>query len=222
MGKIIIFVLLWRLLGNPLLALLVLLAVVYILDRRFIGFLPSFVKPFKRGRRLSQLRQELTANPHNTGSKLEAARLLIEKKRYKEALDYLEQVRPIMDDSAEVLYEIGYCYLKLGDVEEGERIVLQSLEMNPRLKYGEPYLRLGEAVASMHPERAIGYLEQFRREHSSSCEAYYKLGKLYARLGRQREAGEAFRETGQIYRSLPKYKRRTERRWALLAGLQRK
>lgn len=222
MGKIIIFVLLWRLLGNPLLALLILLIVLYLLDRRFIGLFPSFVKPFKRSRRLTQLRNELAANPHNTGSKLEAARILMEKKQYHQALEYLEQVRPIMEDSADVRYEIGLCQLKLGQMEEGERLILQSLEMNPRLKYGEPYLRLGEAVSVTHPERAIGYLEQFRSEHSSSCEAYYKLGKLYGQLGRQHEAAEAFRETVQIYRSLPKYKRRTERRWALLAGFQRK
>ncbi len=222
MGKIIIFVLLWRLLGNPILAILVLLAILYLIDRRFFGFTPSFVKPFKRSRRLSQLRQELVANPHHTRNKLEAARLLIEKKQYTAALEYLDQVRPIMEDSPEVLYEIGYCYLKLGRVEEGEKLILQSLEMNPRLKFGEPYLRLGEAVASVYPEKAIGYLEQFRSEHSSSCEAYYRLGKLYAQLGRTQEAAAAFKATIQMYRSLPKYKRRTERRWAILAGLQKK
>ncbi|WP_409345504.1 tetratricopeptide repeat protein [Paenibacillus sp. MBLB4367] len=221
MGKIIGFVLLWRLLGNPILALLVLLAILYLLDRRFIGLMPSFVKPFKRSRKLARLRQELAASPHHTSGKLEAARLLIEKKKYKEALDYLEQVRPIMDDSAEVIYETGFCRLKLGDIAEGERLVLQSLQMNPRLKYGEPYLKLGEAFAESDPGKAISYLMQFRTEHSSSCEAYYRLGKLYAQLGRAAEAKDAFRETVQIYRSLPKYKRRSERKWALLARLQR-
>jgi len=221
MGKIIGFVLLWRLLGNPILALLVLFVILYLLDRRFIGLMPSFVKPFKRSRKLSRLRQELSASPHNTSGKLEAARLLIERKKYKEALDYLEQVRPIMDDSPEVIYETGFCKLKLGDIAEGERLVLQSLGMNPRLKYGEPYLRLGEAFALTDPDKAIGYLVQFRTVHSSSCEAYYRLGKLYAQLGRGAEAKDAFRETVQIYRGLPKYKRRSERKWALLAKLQR-
>jgi tetratricopeptide (TPR) repeat protein len=221
MGKIIGFVLLWRLLGNPILALLVLFVILYLLDRRFIGIMPSFVKPFKRSRKLSRLRQELSASPHNTSGKLEAARLLIERKKYKEALDYLEQVRPIMDDSPEVIYETGFCKLKLGDIAEGERLVLQSLGMNPRLKYGEPYLRLGETFALTDPDKAIGYLVQFRTVHSSSCEAYYRLGKLYTQLGRGAEAKDAFRETVQIYRGLPKYKRRSERKWALLAKLQR-
>ncbi|MFK7691743.1 tetratricopeptide repeat protein [Paenibacillus sp. HJGM_3] len=220
MVKILGFVLLWRLLGNPFLALLVLLIVLYLLDRRYVGLFPSFVKPLKRNRRLAQLRQELAANPHHTSSKLEAARLLIEKKRFREALGYLEQVRPIMEDSAEVVYEMGYCLVKLGETDEGVRLMVQGLEMNPRLKYGEPYLRLAEAVGTADPERAIGYLEQFRREHSSSCEAYYKLGKLYTQLGREDEAKLAFRETGSIYRSLPKYMRRKERRWAMLAWLK--
>jgi tetratricopeptide (TPR) repeat protein len=222
LGKIIIFVLLWRFLGNPILAVLVMLAILYLLDRRFFGFTPSLVKPFKRNRRLSQLKQELAANPHHTRNKLEAARLLMDKKQYAAALEYLEQVRPVMEDSAEVLCETGYCLLKLGRVEEGEKLILQSLKMNPRLKFGEPYLRLGEAVASTDPQKAIGYLEQFRSEHSSSCEAYYRLGRLYAELGRTQEAAAAFKETLQMYRTLPKYMRRTERRWAVLAGLQKR
>lgn len=221
MGKIIIFVLLWRLLGNPILALLVLLAVVYLLDRRFVGLFPSFVKPFKRSRRLARVRQELASNPHNTSGKLEAARLLIDKKRYAEALVYLEQVSAIMDDSPEVLYEKGLCLMKTGKVAEGEAFILHGLELNPRIKYGEPYLRLGEAFAVTQPDKAIAYLERFRTVNSSSCEAYYRLGKLYAQLGRREDARDAFRETGALYRGLPKYKRRSERRWVLLAKMQR-
>lgn len=221
MGKILIFALLWRLTGNPFIAILVLLVVIYLLDRRYVGLTPSFVKPFRRNRRLSRLRYELKHQPHHTSGKVEAARLLIEKKRYREALPYLEEARRVMDDSAEVLYDIGLCRLRLGDLAEGEALILEALEKSPRVRYGEPYLRLGEAFTQSDPEKAVHYLEEFRVLNTSSCEAYYRLGQLYADLGRKDDARSAFQEAVHIYQGLPKYKRRSERRWAILSMLKK-
>lgn len=217
MGKFFLFSLIFWLTGNPFIAILVLLAIIYVLDRRFIGLTPSFLKPYKRSRRLSAVRRELESRPHDTRSKLEAARLLMEKNKYGEALVYLEQVLPVMDDSAEVLVETGLCKLKTGQAEEGEAFILRGLELNPRVHYGDPYLRLAEALKTSHPEKALGYLERFREVHSSSCEAYYRLGQLYELMGRKDDAKAAYEETARIYRGLPKYKRKSERRWALLA-----
>ncbi|MEB3100292.1 tetratricopeptide repeat protein [Ferviditalea candida] len=217
MGKFMIFSLLWWITGNPLLALLVLLIIVYVLDRRFVGVFPDISRPFKLNRRLAKLLQELRVHSHNTSGKLEAARILIEKKRFGEAKAYLEQIVPVMEDSAEVLYELGLCHLKLGELEVGEKLMQKALSINPRVKYGEPYLRLGEAFLKADPGKALHYLENFRKEQSSSCQAYYLLGKLYNELGRKEDANRAFREISEIYRVLPKYKRKQERRWVLLS-----
>jgi tetratricopeptide (TPR) repeat protein len=217
LAKIFIFLLLWRLTGNPFLAVLVLLVILYFIDRRFIGLTPSLTRPFKRNRRLNQIKFELLTHPHNTSGKLEAAWLLIEKKNYAQALLYLEEVNRVLEDSAEASFATGVCYLKLGDLEQGEKWVLQSLSINPRVRYGEPYLRLGEALAVVQPEKALKYLQQFREVHSSSCEAYYRLGQLYEHIGRKEESRLIYKETLDIYHGLPKYKRRTERRWALMA-----
>lgn len=216
MSKFFLFALLWWLVGNPFLALIVLLVILYLLDRRFIGLSPSLLKPFRRNRRLSKLKRELALAPHHAGNKLEAARLFIEKGSYQEALTLLEQVLPVYD-SADVLYEIGLCRLKLGQVEEGRGLIERSLGMNPRVKYGEPYLRLGEALAATRPDEAIRYLEQFRGVNSSSCEGAYKLGRIYESLGNREEAKRAYGDALQIYRGLPRYKRRAERRWAILS-----
>jgi tetratricopeptide (TPR) repeat protein len=220
--KLFIFFILWRLTGNPILAVLVLLVILYFIDRRFIGLTPSLSRPFKRNRRLKQIKFELLTQPHNTSGKLEAAWLLIEKKEYTQALHYLEEVHRILDDSAEAAYATGLCYLKLGDLEQGEKWVLQSLVINPRVRYGEPYLRLGEALAMVQPEKALNYLQQFREVHSSSCEAYYRLGQLYERIGRKAESRATYQETLDIYHGLPKYKRKSERRWALRAWLKKR
>ncbi|MDF2960264.1 MAG: repeat-containing protein [Paenibacillus sp.] len=217
MSKVLLFFLLTWLTGSPIVAILVLLVVFYVLDRRFIGLTPSIMKPLQRARKLSRLRQELRMSPHQNSSKLELARVLMERKQYSEASELLEQVASVMDDSAEVRAELGICKLKLGHLEQGEQLLLEAIGMNPRVKYGEPYLRLAEAWADREPSQAIAYLERFKEVNSSSCEAYYRLGGLYDRLGRIEEAREAYRETVELYRGLPKYKRRFERKWALLA-----
>jgi tetratricopeptide (TPR) repeat protein len=220
MAKFGLFALLWYLTGSPIIAILVLLAVGYFLDRRFIGLTPSLTKPFKRRRRLAVLLGTLRLNPHDTSAKLEAARLYIEMRRYRDALSLLQEAYERTDESPEVLYDIGLCRLMTGAEAEGESLILQSLEANPRIRYGEPYLRLGEALAISDPTRAAAYLEQFRSIQSSSCEAYYRLALLYKRLGRTAESRDALRETLELYRGLPAYMRRLSRRWALLAWLR--
>ncbi|WP_028547951.1 tetratricopeptide repeat protein [Paenibacillus sp. UNC451MF] len=220
MSKLLLFVALTWLTGSPIIALIVLLIIFYALERRFIGLTPSIFKPIQRARRLSKLRQELRMNPHQTSAKLDVARLLIERNQYREAAELLEQIRAVMEDSADVRAELGVCKLKLGHLEEGEKLLLEAIEMNPRVKYGEPYLRLAEAWADREPGKAIHYLETFGSVNSSSCEAYYRLGQLYTRLGQKEEARRAYRETVELYRGLPKYRRRFERRWAMLARLK--
>jgi tetratricopeptide (TPR) repeat protein len=110
--------------------------------------------------------------------------------------------------------EIGLCRLKLGQLEEGEKAMLQGISMNSRVHYGEPYLRLAEAFSGVSPEKALGYLGDFRQVHSSSCEAYYRQGQLYEQLGRKEDAKQAYQEAARIFRALPKYKRKSERKWA--------
>jgi tetratricopeptide (TPR) repeat protein len=219
-SKFILFTLLLYITGNPIVAIIVMLIILYAADRRFLGMTPSILRPFQLNRKLSRLRAEVRANPHHTSAKLELARVLVEKKKYAEATAFLEQVITILEDSADAHYELGFCYLKLGRIERGEAMLHRALELNPRVRYGEPYLRLGEAYATIDPAKAIQYLERFRAVHSSSCEAYYRLGKLYEKLGRKDKAKSAYRETLEIYRALPQYSRRAQRRWALLARLK--
>lgn len=222
MSKFLLFGLLTWLFGSPIIAIIVLLLVYYFLDRRYIGLLPNLSAPLKRNRRLRELRRHLATHLHDTSSKLEAARLLVQRGKYGEAERYLREIQPIMVESADVLYLLGICRLESGDLAEGERLMLQSLELNPRVAYGEPYLRLGEALGRTDAVKAIEYLNAFRSLNTSSCEAYYRLGQIYTRLGREQEARQAYRETQEVYRLLPKYKRKTERKWALLAALRRK
>ncbi|KEO82313.1 tetratricopeptide repeat protein [Tumebacillus flagellatus] len=215
MSKFFLFYILLTLTRSPIVAILVLLVIVYLADRRFVGLLPSLVEPFRRSRRISQLRNDLRINPNDTQAKVELARLLLDKKRYEEAHTLLEEARLVMRDSADVLCESGYALLKTGNLAAGEARIREGLALNPRAKYGEPYLKLAEALSAVDQGKAVQALQHFQEIHSSSCEAYYRLGLLYQQLGKAEEAKRAFRESVDIYRSLPKYKKRSERKWAL-------
>lgn len=220
MAKLIGFSLLWYLFGNPFIAILVLILIIYLLDRTFIGILPNVAKPLREWNRLRKLKQELAANPHHTSTKVELGRTLSGRKRYREALALFRQAEPVMNDSADLLVDIGYAMLKLGELEEGERTMLKALERNPRVGFGDPYLYLGQAFQRTDKPKAVAYLEKFKDMHSSSCRGYYQLGRLYAELNQPALAKQAFEEATGLYRSLPKYKRKQERRFALLAYMR--
>ncbi|MFD1775091.1 tetratricopeptide repeat protein [Paenibacillus rhizophilus] len=215
MVKFIVFMLLWRLVGNPFLAVIILLAVVYFLDRRYVGVFPSIARPFRRARQSSRLRTQISLNPNDVSSKFELARLLAERKKYREAQELLLQIGDRYEQSAEYWVDLGYANIKLGQLEEGESQMLRGLEINRRVQYGQPYLRLAEAFRHNDRDKALHYLQEFHEIQSSSSEAYYLLGSMYKALGQEAEAKRSFNESVAVYRSLPRYKKRQERGWAL-------
>ncbi|WP_342555403.1 tetratricopeptide repeat protein [Paenibacillus sp. FSL R7-0652] len=220
--KFLIFGLLWQIIGNPFLAILILLVILYFLDRRFVGVFPSFTKPFKRMRSMSRLKQQLALNPNEVSSKLELARLLIERKRYGEAHALLLELERPYEQSADYWEALGTAELHLGSVADGERHILHALEINPRVKYGEPYLSLAAAFKDTDRDKALHYVQQFQEIHSSSSEAFYLLGSVYRSLGRSEDAKQAFEQSIHVYRTLPKYKKRQERRWAVRSWFRKR
>jgi tetratricopeptide (TPR) repeat protein len=219
LGKFLLFGLLWSILGNPFLAFIVLIIILYMLDRRFIGLSPSLVKPLRRMGRIRKLRHQLDMNPNDLTSKLELAKLLIEKKSFRSARELLEplQDRESVEQSAEYWDDLGTCLLRTGELEAGEAAIRRALTINPRVKYGQPYLRLAAMNSMRDMSKAIEDIEAFQQIHTSSCEGYYRLAKLNKRMGRKAEAKRALEESTRLYRILPRYKRREERRWALLS-----
>ncbi|MCQ6559747.1 tetratricopeptide repeat protein [Paenibacillus mendelii] len=221
MSKSLIFGLLWALLGNPFLAMIVLLVILYVIDRRFVGLTPSFIKPLRRRTAIRRLRQQVLMNPSDVPGKHELARLLIERKRYSEAKAILMPLQDALENSAEFWDDLGACLVPLSEPEVAEAAIRNALSINPRVKYGAPYLRLASLYAKTDPQKAIEQLEAFRSIQTSSCEAYYKLAQIYKQLGRLEDEKRALAECGAVYRMLPKYKKRQERKWALLARIRR-
>ncbi|WP_338552269.1 hypothetical protein [Paenibacillus sp. KS-LC4] len=221
MSKIFLFFFLTWLTGNPFIAIIVLLLILYALDRRFVGLTPSFVRPLRRSSQLRKLRRHVDMAPNDVSSKQEIARILIEKKKYNEALGWLSPMEHTLEDSAEYWDDLGLCMLQTGQMEQGEGAIKRALALNERVKYGAPYLRLAALYAGKDSSQAISYIEAFQRIQSSSCEAYERLAGIYKTMGKEQEAKEAIEEGLRIYRTLPKYKKRGERKWALRLWFRR-
>ncbi|GGG51813.1 tetratricopeptide repeat protein [Paenibacillus radicis (ex Gao et al. 2016)] len=221
MSKVLLFVFLTWLTGNPFIAIIVLLVILYALDRRFVGLTPSFMKPLRRSSQLRKLKRHIALAPNDTSSKLEAARILIEKKKYREALGLLEPMERMLEDSAEYWDDLGLCCLELGQHERGETAIHKALEINPRVKYGAPYLRLATYYSRTNTEKALSYIASFQNIQSSSCEAFERLATIYKLMDRKQDAAEAIEEGLRVYRALPRYKKRTERKWAIRLLIKR-
>lgn len=209
------FFILTRLFRNPLLALAIIVAIYFIVDRRFVGLLPNVFRPLQRGSTIRRLRQELAMNPAHAPAHLELGTLLAEKKRWSEALPHLEKAAERLENS-QSLFQLGITYFHLERFEEGKKALEAALALNPRIGYGEPYLYFMEYSMQHHDAEELAELEGVLRQYGS-VEVYYRAGRLWERTGEKERARAMYAEAWQTHRSNPRFLQRKERRYALRA-----
>jgi tetratricopeptide (TPR) repeat protein len=214
MGRFFLFTLLAWLTGNPLLALLIVIALA----------LPGWLAGSRIALRLSRrvrawgeagrLRRALELNPHDAKARVDLAGILIRQGKYREAREEVEQVFARVEDLPEANYALGLALLHDGEAERGRGLVERALELSPRFGYGEPYLRLGDFRADRGEwAQAAERYRQATGIYSSSVEGWYKLGKSLSELGRADEARAALQEALASYRTAPWYRRPDDRPW---------
>ena len=85
-----------------------------------------------------------------------------------------------MAESEETRCFLGLAYLWTGKPDEGEKLIREAMDQNPKFRYGEPYLRWGSFLLKIgNPGKAAGVLEKFLSIHSSSVEGHYLLGSMF-------------------------------------------
>ena len=221
MRNLFLFFLITLLTGSPVIALLVIAAIYLALDYQFIGVSRWLYRGVRRGVAIRALIRGLELNPHDAAARTDLGRLLVEARRYREAVAHLERAFERMADTDETAYYLGLARLWTGSVADGEALLLQVLGRSPKFRYGEPYLRWGEyLLAAGRVPEAAERLEQFCAIFSSSVEGHYLLGVAYARADERAQAEKAFRGALEMFRRSPGYKRRDERWWAWRARLR--
>jgi tetratricopeptide (TPR) repeat protein len=215
MVKFLLFAFLTILTGSPWMALLVVLALYLLFDFQYLGFARSAVGRIKAAGEIRELRSDVSLNPHNAAAQNDLGRLLVLSGRSQEAVAPLERAIERLDDLDETNYYLGLAYLKTGREQAGVARIERAVAINPRFRYGEPYLRLGEHYLTLgRYDDALAMLKKQGEIHTSSVEGLYQLGETYRRMGDPARARDAYRQSVTAFRQSPRYKRREERQWA--------
>ena len=214
MGRFFLFALLSWILGNPLLALLIIIALSvpgWLAGSRYAW---RFHRWMRAQGEVGRLRRTLAVNPHDVKARTDLGAILVRRGRFREARAELEQAMPRADDLPDANYALGLCLLHDGEVERGWQLVERALSLNPKFGYGEPYIKLGDFRAERGQwEQAAERYRQATGIHSSSVEGWVKLGQALEHLGKQEEARKALQEAIASYRNAPWYQRSEGRLW---------
>jgi len=215
LSKFFLFYILYWLLGNPFLAILVILIIYLTIDRTFFGFIPDPFKAFKKAGRIRELQKIITINPHDARSLKELGIFMIEKKDYRSAKGYLEKAAVKLSDDPEFNYYYGLAIARCGDIRKGRELVDAALMQSPGLKYGEPYIMFAEVyIDNGDFSSALPLLERFENIHSSSSRGFYQMGYVKLKLGSKEEGTAYLKKAIAAFKASPRFKRKIDRKWA--------
>jgi len=168
--------------------------------------------------RIRALDAQISANPANVTARRDLAVIWLERLRPRRALELLDEARRRHPDDAELLYLTGLARLRSGDAEGALAPLVRAVEIDPRVRFGEPYLVAAEALASLDRlEEAEDALDRYTDVSSSSLEGWVRLADVRKRRGDAKGAGEALNEALATWKQVPGYRRRGEFGWLLRA-----
>ena len=212
--KWILVYLLMMLTGNPLLVLLLFLLFYGALDWRYFGFFPRFTRWFRRGFEIRDLERKISLNPNDAPARVALGRAYYLNGEASRAIPQLQAAFQKMKDTPEVHYYLGLSYLETGKENDGVERLLETIRIDPRFQYGEPYLKLGEYYLRIRDfEKALERLERFCTIHTSSSEGFYQLAMAQLALGDRENAAKNLKKSIEAYRISPSYKKQIDRKW---------
>jgi len=171
-----------------------------------------------RRKRSALMRQLGTVDtPHNKGK---LGLLLLQQKRYKQALPLLEEAAAADPEGAEWPYRIGTALLGMGEAQAARERLEVAIARNEEHAYGAARMRLAEALMQLgEHEAAYRSLERFELNHGPNPESAYRRGLALRASGQREAARAAFDEVGQLANQLAKFGRKGATGWVLRASL---
>jgi predicted Zn-dependent protease len=185
-------------------------------------FIPDPVVLFRTFGRIRTLEAQIAANPANVTARRDLASIWLERLRPGRALELLDEARRRDPDNAELLYLTGLARLRSGDPEGAVEPLVKAIDIDPRVRFGEPYLVAAEALLRLgRLEEAEDALERYVDRNSSSMQGHVRLAIVRKERGDGEGAKKALAEALATWGQLPSYKRRAEFNWWLRAQLAR-
>ncbi|HEX9859958.1 MAG TPA: tetratricopeptide repeat protein [Nitrospirota bacterium] len=194
--------------------------IAYILRDR----IPNPADLFRRKKKIAQLNSMVSVNPYDSTARRDLGMLLLDAGRPGEARDNLIEAYRKDGGSAEINHLLGLAMLRTGQAEKAAGYLARAIEVEPRFRYGESYLYMGEAHLELgRPEDAVKTLNDFLAINNSSIEGKYFMAKALSLLGMKEEALKAAEEGIRFHRGNPSFRRRRDWRWNVkLKALRRR
>jgi tetratricopeptide (TPR) repeat protein len=215
MSRYFQWIILSYLLGSPVSAIVVLVAIWYGADRLTFQLLPSPLRVFNRWRRMSRLRSMIAINPADRRARLELADLLVGQRRYSAAVEILKPNAEAGDDDATTLYLLGVACLGSGRAEQGEVFLEAARAADANYRLGAIDLELGRwRLARGDLVRAREALERFCDTRRGTVEGKVLLARVFAAQGQAADSRRWHDAAWDEYAAAPGFQRRQERFWA--------
>jgi len=207
-------------LDNPLAALVLLVIVYAIIDRRYIGAFPDFLKPLSRWQRITKLKRQLEFSPSPGQILYEIGALQVEGGNMEDGLQNLEKAHDLIQDHADIEYYLGVARIRMGALEAGKQALENALTLNPKIQYGFPYVYLLEySLKRKEPQQQIdAYMGEIFA--NGNPRMYYEVGVIYQKEGYTEKAREMFREVQVSFRSSPSFLRKQQRYYAIMSRIR--
>lgn len=194
--------------------LLVGLVVIFLLRR----FVPDPWVLFRTMGRISALRRQIEANPANVTARRDLAAIYLERLQPGAALTLLDQALARFPDDAELLYLRGLALVRRGKHEEALSPLVRAVAIDPRVRFGQPYLVAGDALTALgRTEQAIDSYERFVDANGSSLEGHVKLARAHAAAKDAAASRKSLDEALSTWAQIPGYARRSQVGWWLRA-----
>ena len=188
--------------------------VIAILIYVFRDRIPNPSEMFRRQKAFSRLKREVAINPYDSVARRDLGMVLLDKWRPREALDNFLEALKKEKDSAELNHFVGLAYLRCGEAASAEGYLRKAVELDPRFRYGESHLYLGEALLELkRPEEAFESLKAYLEINNTSIEGLYNYAHALHALGRKDEARKAVEDGIRYHKGNPGFRRRRDWRW---------
>lgn len=197
------WVLLAYLLRNP--ALLV-GVVLFLVLRPYIPDPRAIIRALSRS---STLRAQVAVNAANATARRELAQILLDTRRPRAALKLVEEALQRAPDDAELTFLRGLALQRSGQAEAALAPLIRAVELEPRVRFGEPFLVAGDALSALgRHEEAVDAYERYVETNTSDIAGYVRLARAHARLGQREEAQKQLREGLDTLAALPGWRKR--------------
>ena len=155
--------------------------VFFLLFRQYIPDPGAIVRALRRA---SSLKHQVGLNAANVTARRDLAIIYLDLRRPKAALALLEQALARDPDDAELLFLLGRALHRTGRHVEALAPLVRSVEIRPKLRYGEPYLVAGDALlAAGRIDEATDAYERFAKINHSDVGVHVQLARAHARAG---------------------------------------